>query len=424
MSESGPKPLAKSPLEQSPSADPPQQVTPRGRWLVTPILLLAVMIAFFDRINIAVLFGDEEFRSAIGTSDPAMMGALMTAFIVPYGLSILLFSFSGDFFGPKKTLTAIAAILAATMALMGMVSTYALMFVGRIVLGLAEGPQFGAANSTVKNWFPPHEQGRANSFWTIGAPLGSAIGFPLVIFLNAQFGWRASFFVLAALNALIVVPLVWYFLKDRPEQSVTATEVTESSVSFAETMRGLIVDWRIWLITAFNCGAMIFLWGFSSWLPTYLRVARQLDLPATGFYSFLPFALMLLGMLIGAWLGDKTGRRAIICGVGLFVAGVFIYFASVAPHANMAAWCLALAAFSWGATVPTLFAIGMQIIPTRITATGFGVYAGIANLVGAWSPLIMGVLIGSAGNYTAGLLFLVCACMLCSLVMIPLMRKY
>jgi len=395
-----------------------------GRWWISIVLLIAVMTAFFDRINIAVLVGDAEFQAAIGTSDPAMMGLLMTAFLVPYGASILLFSISGDLFGSRRTLSAIAALLAATMALMGTLSSYALMFVGRVVLGLAEGPQFGIATATVKRWFPAHEQGRANALWTIGSPLGSAIGFPLVILLNAQFGWRASFFALAALNAFIVLPILWYFLKDKPPGASAAPARQAQSASFAEALSVLVRDWKIWLITIYNCGAMIFLWGFNLWLPTYLSEARQFDLAATGFYSFLPFVLMLAGMISGAWLGDRTGRRALVCGFGLFFTGIFIYLAAVAPDATNSALYLATSAGCWGATVPTLFAMGMQIIPAKITAAGFGIYAGISNLVASTAPWIMGVLIGSAGNYAAGLQFLVLSCIFCSLVMIPLTRKF
>src|SRR5258707_1343385 len=84
-------------------------------------------------------------------------------------------------------------LLAVTMAFMGALSSYAIMLGARLALGVTEGPQFGAAIATVKRWFPAREQAFANAVWTIGSPLGSAIGFPLVIFLVAQYGWRASF---------------------------------------------------------------------------------------------------------------------------------------------------------------------------------------------------------------------------------------
>ena len=100
------------------------------RWAMSIVLLIAITTAFFDRINVAVLFTNAEFHADIGVSDPASMGLLMTAFVLPYGISAVLFSIFGDYFGPRRTLSGIAAILAATMAAMGALSSYPLMLAG------------------------------------------------------------------------------------------------------------------------------------------------------------------------------------------------------------------------------------------------------------------------------------------------------
>ncbi len=394
-----------------------------ARWLVPLILLLAVTVAFFDRINVAVLFNNKDFQSAIGVSDPALMGLLMTAFLFPYGISAILFSISGDYFGPRKTLSAIAAILAVTMAFMGAVSSYAIMLGARLVLGVTEGPQFGSAIATVKRWFPAGEQAFANAVWTIGSPLGSAIGFPLVIFLVEQFGWRASFYVLAALNAFVVLPIVWLYLRDRPAEALAAP-TAEDKIPFREAIGMFMRDPRFWLVMVCDTGALIYLWGLNSWLFTYLQQARHFNLLSSGFYSALPFVLMLIGELIFAKIADWTGRRAAVCGIALFMTGVALYLAAIVPDATTAAWCIALSAGFWGGTTPVIFALGCRIIPSKVTAAGFGVYAGIANTIGSAAPFIIGLLVSTTGDFTAGLQFLVACCVVGSLAMIPLMRKY
>jgi len=396
-----------------------------ARWLMSFILLLAVTTAFFDRINIAVLFNNNAFHADIGVSDPALMGLLMTAFVFPYGISAMLFSISGDYFGPRRTLSAIAAILAATMAFMGVASSYALMLAGRVTIGVTEGPQFGTSVSVVKRWFPQREQAIGNAVWTIGSPLGSMIGFPLVIFLVAHYGWRASFYVLAALNALVVLPIVWSCLRDRPGNDAAASPIAqEEQMPFSRAFAVVARDHKFWLMTFYNSGVLIYLWGLNAWLPTYLQQARGFDLLSTGFYSSLPFFLMIIGQFLAAWVSDLIGRRAIVCGASLFMTGVFIYLTSIVPDATMAAWCIALSAGFWGGTSPTLFALGAQIVPPKITAAGFGLYAGIANIIGSFAPLIIGTLVSSTGSFTAGLQFLVACCVICSLGMIPLARKY
>jgi sugar phosphate permease len=389
------------------------------------VLLIAITTAFFDRINVAVLFTNAQFHADIGVSDPARMGLLMTAFVLPYGISAILFSIFGDYFGPRRTLSGIAAILAGTMALMGSLSSYPLILAGRVLIGLTEGPQFGTAIATVKRWYATREQALGNAIWTIGSPLGSALGFPLVIFLVSHFGWRASFFALAALNALVVLPVIWFFLRDRPpEGSPSPVKPAEDQISFRDAMMIVILDPRFWLLTIFNCGVLIYLWGLNSWLPTYLQQARGFDLLQTGIYSSLPFILMIGGQFLFSWISDLIGRRAIVCGFALFMTGVFVYLTSIVPDATAAAWCIAISAGFWGGTSPTLFSLGSQIMPSKVTAAGFGLYGGIGNIAGAFAPLIIGVLVGSTGNFTAGLQFLVFCCIGGSLAMIPLMRKY
>ena len=274
----------------------------------------------------------------------------------------------------------------------------------------------------VKRWFPPREQGLANALWTIGSPLGSALGFPLVLLIITQYGWRASFYALAALNGLMVLPLILLFLRDSPETGSGAS--AEDKLPLADAIRQLAGNWRFWLMPIYNSGGLIFLWGFNFWLPAYLRQARHFDITHTGFYSALPFVLMIAGEIGGAWISDRTGRRALVCFVCLFMTGIFVWFAALAPGANLAAWFLALSAGFWGGTMPTLFSLGMQIIPRRITGMGLGIYSGFANIVGSLAPWIMGMLIGRAGDYNAGLYFLVFCCTGLSLFMLPLLRKY
>jgi sugar phosphate permease len=350
----------------------------------------------------------------------------MTAFVFPYGASVMLFSVSADLFGPRKTLAAIAAILAVVMGFMGSASSYSVMVASRVVIGLTEGPQFGTATATVKRWFPPREQGLANACWTIGSPLGSAIGFPLVIFVVAQYGWRSSFYALAALNALLVLPLILLFLKDNPPDAAPAgvSIAKADRASFGEAFGILARNWQFWLLPIFNSGTLIYLWGLNSWLPTYLQETRHFNLTMTGFYSALIFASMMVGQLFFGWLGDSTGRRAAVCFFTQVMTGGFIYLAAMAPGADLAAWLLAMSACFWGGTTPTLFALGCQIIPARVTAAGFGIYAGLANLAGSSAPFIMGVLVSRSGDFQSGLIFLVLASVLTSLAMIPLMRKY
>jgi sugar phosphate permease len=295
----------------------------RWRWGVAGVLLLVVIAGFFDRISIAVLFTNQDFNDAIGTGfNPAKLGLLMTAFLFAYGGSGVVLSFVGDIYGPRRSLAIGAGLWGVFMLMIGSTSNYLLMLFYRVLLGLAEGPQFALVNKVVKRWFPKHEHARANSIWLVGSPLGSAIGFPLTIALIAAFGWRASFYVLAAFNIVIIVPLVLMFMRDWPPyRSAEARAEETTATNMKSNVRYFLQDWRFWMILIFNSACLLYLWGLNAWLPTYLQTVRHFDLKSLGMFTSLPFILMFFGELLGGYISDRTGRRAMVCFIGLFFAG-------------------------------------------------------------------------------------------------------
>jgi sugar phosphate permease len=398
----------------------------RRRWIIAFILFLAVLSAFFDRISVAVLFTNTDFQNAMGTGfNPTLLGLLMTSFVFAYGCSGLLLSFVGDLYGLRRSLAIGTAFWGLFMALMAGAGSFTTMLSLRILLGIAEGPQFAITNSTVKRWFPQREQARANSIWMIGSPLGSAIGFPLMIYLETTFGWRSAFMFLAVLNGLIILPLVLMLLRDQPPGAAPiAPAATTVQPSYLSHVGLYCRDWRFWMLVIFNSAALIYLWGLNSWLPSYLIKVRGFDPRQTSLYSFLPFFMMFLGEVGAAFLSDRIGRRAIICFGGLFSAGVAMYAVSAVTDPQTAAILIAVSAFFWGSALPPLFALSLQIIPARAVASGVGVFNGIGNIVGALSPVAIGALIAHTGSFDAGLMVLVGATILGSAAMIPLIRGF
>ena len=398
----------------------------RWRWGVAGVLLLVVIAGFFDRISIAVLFTNLDFNDAIGTGfNPAKLGLLMTAFLFAYGGSGVVLSFVGDIYGPRRSLAIGAGLWGVFMLMVGSTSNYLLLLFYRVLLGLAEGPQFALVSKVVKRWFPKHEQARANSIWLVGSPLGSAIGFPLTIALVAAFGWRASFYALAAFNIVIIVPLVLMFIRDWPPYRSAEARLEETTATnMKSNVSYFLQDWRFWMILIFNSACLLYLWGLNAWLPTYLQTVRHFDLKSLGVFTSLPFILMFFGELLGGYISDRTGRRAIVCFIGLFFAGALIYVVALVSDSATAAIVMAVSACFWGSALPPLFALAAQIIPPSVTASGVGVYNGIGNLIGASSPLLMGWIIGSTGNFNAGLMVLVVAGVVGACAMLPLIRKY
>jgi sugar phosphate permease len=397
------------------------------RWLIAVILLCLVVTGYFDRISVAVLFTNTDFQTAMGTGfNPALLGMLMTGFFIPYGIASVFLSFTGDAFGPRRMIIAGSTVWGALMLAMGSLSSYSSMLVSRILLGIAEGPQFSWILKIVSRWFPRSEHGRANTIWLAGSPLGSAIGFPLVIALVSMFGWRVTFYVLAALSIVVMVPLLFLFVKDWPPYRNSETE-EQKSPRASDIWRDCSVflkDTNFWLLTLCDCGELIYLWGLNSWLPTYLQKVRNFDIQHLGFYSSLPFILLFAGEILSGLLADRFGKRAILIFIGLAGAAVLLYAGTVASDSTSAAIIIALSSGCFGLAVPATYALTQRIVPTSVLASGTGVINGIANTVGALAPFAMGIVISATNDFNAGLMVLVIGSLCCSCAILPLIRRY
>ncbi len=397
------------------------------RWLVAGILFLTVIAGFFDRISIAVLFTNTEFQTAMGTGfDPARLGLLMTSFLIAYGLSNVVLSALVDLFGPSRTLNVSVVVWGVLMAFMGGAGSFTVMIMLRALLGLAEGPQFSIANAVVARWFPPHQRARANSIWTVGSPLGSAIGFPVTTWLVTAYGWRESFFALAILNLVVILPLTLLYVRDRAPgmAAVSSSAPGRPKLSYRDGVRLFVTDWRYWLVVVASCGTLIYLWGLNSWLPSYLINQRHMAPAQAGIYAALPFILVVVGQVGGSYLSDWLGKRAVIAGVGLMLSGVLMYFVSLMPTPQTAALMIGLSGLFWGTVTPVSYALIMDIVPEGAVATAVGFKNGLSNLVGALAPVTMGIVVARTGSFDAAFLVLVGATAIGGLLMIPLMRSH
>jgi sugar phosphate permease len=399
------------------------RVTARWRWAVVFVLFGAVVVGFFDRISVAVLFTNADFYTSIGTGfNPAKLGLLMTGFLLAYGCSSMVLGVIGDIFGPSRTLAAIAALWGLLMAAMGTSSSYAAMMFARIALGITEGPQFSLISKVVHRWFPERERGRANSVWMVGSPIGSAIGFPLSLWLVHSYGWRALFFVFGALSFFFMAPLILTVTRDRKE--VMPLETVAAAPKQKVDLSLFLKDYRFWLVTVYGCGLLMYLWGLNSWLPTYLERSRHFNLHDMGIYSSLPFILMFVGEVASGYISDRLGKRAVLCAIGLFGAGCLLYLGTVIDNPHLAAVVIALSAGCWGIGLPAQYALAMDIIPAPVISTGIGVLNGISNLLGASAPALIGWIVGRTGSFQTGLLVIVFASILGSLVILPLAKRH
>ncbi len=388
------------------------------------ILLVTLLVAYIDRVNVSVLIVDKPFLGAMGIADnPVAKGSLMTIFLICYGLGNIILSPIGDWLGPRRAMLISIVLWAAACIFGGLAATFMVMIMSRALLGFGESLHWPMQSKFVKNWFPVNERGKANATWLIGLSLAPMIAMPLFTWLIPALGWRGNFFFLAALGAIPFI-LVWRFTADHPhmhprinaaernyiESALEAERKTEAKLAQAslwENMKVFIKDYRFWLVVIFYSGVTSIWWGTMAWLPSYLKNARGFNWGAMGALASLPYVLCFFINIFAGHATDKAGRRAPFTMVGLLGASVCIYLGAHA-ESNMAAALLISAGIgSLAISTPAGWALLQQIVPAKAVGAGAGMMNGIANGISGLAPVLIGFLISTTGSYVSGLLYLV-----------------
>lgn len=414
---------------------------PGLRWQIPFVLLISVVIAFFDRMNISYALPKiaQDYGWTVKETG-SYGGLLMSIFYVAYGIANIVLSPIGERFGPRKSLMVIVVLFSIFTVLgapLGMIFTAFLAV--RICLGLSEGIHFPMMNMLTKKWFPTHERSRANGIWIIGLFLSMILAPFVVVPIIDLWGWRSMFVVLGFAGMLITLPFLYLFIHNTPEEhpKITAEEraYIESGLEKDEPeeedfWKGVKIFTKkpaYWVALLGGIFNNMVAYGLINWLPTYFTEGRGLEFSKLTYATSIPYVFSIFGVLLWSYLGDKTNRRGYIAGMGFFGAGIVAYFAATAPTITMVIVLFALAIFIKVTYSSNEYAIIQRIIPKKQVATGVGLYNGLAMMIGGGlGPVVVGGVVSATGDYTMGILSLTVLAGIGGIIMLILgwMMKY
>lgn len=305
----------------------------------------------------------------------------------------------------------------------------AMLIALRLVIGLGLGAELPVASTFISEFAPRKIRGRMvvqlEAFWAVGWVLAAVIGTFVVAGSDNGWRWGLALGAVPALYALVIrwkMPESVRFLESRnrtdeaeavvrsfeeaadpgelaridAERHASASAATTTTADeeghsiFSRPFIGRTAAlWIVWF------GVSLSYYGVFTWIPSLL-VADGFTLVRSFSFTLIITLAQLPGYAAAAWLIEAWGRRATLVS---FLAGsagaAMLYGFADAPWQIIAAGCL-LSFFNlgaWGA----LYAIGPELYPTSIRATGTGAAASFGRLASIIAPLIVPLLMAGAG---------------------------
>src|SRR5262249_62252516 len=124
--------------------------------------------------------------------------------------------------------------------------------------GIGFGPLTMTSHATfLSNWFV-RRRGMAIGAAAAGVGIGILAVVPLTQRLIAAYGWRNAYFILAAVLALGVAPLSYFFQRRSPQEmglqpdfgEVSGGTGRHSAIVAGPTLREALKTWRFWIFSA------------------------------------------------------------------------------------------------------------------------------------------------------------------------------
>ena len=393
----------------------------RKSWMIVALLFVFSMINQFDKlvVGIAAVPIMKELHFS-----PSQFGIVTSSFFSLYAISGL---FVGLFLvnraKAKWLLMLLAAIWTVSQLPIVVGASMPAMLLGRVLLGVGEGPATPLVFETTYGWFTNDRRNLPTAVLFQGISLSFIVGAPLLTYTIAGYGWRAGF-ILCGVLSLVWLLFWWRFGEDGPLSASTQSSPLDASTGLpAEAGPGRISWKRFWLDpttigTLIVASSAYWLSGVTfGWLPAYLQLGLGYDAKTAGWLvsivlgaNIVLIFVISLGSqrLMDAGISSRISR-GLVTGLAMLISGASMFLATIVTNAVLRIVLLTLAFELPQVSFVLGPAIVGEIAPRSQRATAILVIFSVITITAFFSPMVMGYVVEAAGadnalaGYTHGL---------------------
>ncbi len=305
---------------------------------------------------------------------PYQLGWLIPGFLIPYGISTLVYGALSDRWGRTPVLVTLLYFAAMTMVLLSFAGSWRTLLIARILSGVGCGGIVTISLATVGDRYPYEVQGRPMGRMFGGIAAGIGLGSTLGPMLNPLVGWRNEFRGLACMCWLAAAFMI--------KSSKSTLKATRRRTSFNQVIReylAVLETPRGGRTLAFIFCNGAFHGGIFSWLG--LLLMRRYHLHDTGIgLALAGYGLpgIFFGTVIGKW-GDRYGRSYVVP-AGFIWAAICAFLLIPSSPRFVAALVITALSVGFDATHPLMSSITTSLDPRhRGQITGLATFT---NFVG------------------------------------------
>jgi MFS family permease len=383
-------------------------------WIIVALGFIAEFLAYGMRTSFSVFYVAILREFGWTRADTAL---ILSAGLVAYGLMAPISGALIDHFGPRKIMPIGVLCLAAGMAASSRANTirqfgilFALVSIGTCLTG------FVPYTAILSRWFVAK---RGQVFGLLNAGFG--VSFLLVFitgYLISNYGWQASYVILAALVTIVLFPMEVILLRNHPSEmgqqpdgiTSPAGGVLASRNTCMEVSEKASVEWslaqalrtyRFWAILLAN----VTFWGIAQQLLIAHQVAFAVDLGVgTAVASAIAavFGIMTAVGALGGHLSDRIGReRCFTLGCSIAGLGVMLLIASrYLPSIWLLYGYAVIIGLGLGIAGPALTSSTADLFAGRHFGSISGAIMMGFSLGGSVAPWLGGFIFDTTGEYT------------------------
>lgn len=427
-----------------------KESTTQIRYIIILVLFVASTFSYGDRVVLSIA-ADTLTRDL--QLNPVRLGYLLSGFGWAYAIAQLPAGSLLDRFGSRRVYGlsilcwSALALLAGFAGSLPVSIAFDVLFLLRLLSGLAQSPVFPGNGRIVAAWFPTSERGRASALFNASQYFSLVFFAPIMGWIDHLWGWRQCFWFTAIAGFLLAI--VWsrsvYGVRQHPHISPGEVQLIEHGGGLVTVDANVkrkesgLITWsavRQLLGSRMMIGIYIgqycittLTWFFLTWFPIYLTRARHIPVVRAGFLAALPALCGLIGGILGGVVSDRLLRAGhsltfarklpIVVGMALSMSVVVCnYFHSSAIIVAL----MSLAFFGKG-----FGALGWTVVsdtsPKNLVGVNGGLFNLFGNLAGITTPIAIGYIVGKTGSFGGALVFVAATALLAIVAYLPIVGE-